>query len=78
MRVLKDNHTSLPAADETLDKGEVQCTCTKCLSSFAFRQTDPEVVTTNEMEFQIDCPVCGAPLEMQKHTGIVRQRQPEG
>lgn len=77
MRVLKDNKSSLPAADTPLEKGEVQCTCTKCLSSFAFRQTDPEVVTTNEMEFHVDCPACDAPLLVEKHTGIVRQRQQE-
>lgn len=73
MRVLKDNSPATKA-----EKGEVECTCTKCLSTFAFRATDPEVITTNELEYIVNCPACKAPLEVGKHTGIVRQRQETG
>jgi hypothetical protein len=77
MRVLKDNKSRLPAAGDQTQKGEVDCTCTKCLSAFAFRATDPEVITTNEMEYLVNCPVCEAPLLVEKHSGIVRQRETE-
>jgi hypothetical protein len=75
MRVLKDNKASLPAApnSDKLEQGELAATCSKCLSSFAFRAADPGVQTTNELEYLLDCPVCNQALEIGKHTGIVRQ-----
>lgn len=77
MRVIKDNTTALPSKTEPGLPPEQECTCTKCLSKFAFRQTDPEVVTTNELEFLVNCPVCETSLEIGKHTGIVRLSNPE-
>lgn len=77
MRVLKDNKSQLPAPADATQPGEVECTCSKCLSSFAFRATDPEVLTTNELDYLVSCPTCDASLEVGKHSGIVRQRNPE-
>lgn len=77
MRVLKDNRSRLPAHSDQSQVGEITCTCTKCLSEFAFRVTDPEVATTNEMDYLVTCPACDAPLSVEKHLGIVRSRQPE-
>jgi hypothetical protein len=54
---------------------EYETTCTNCLTQFAFHRTDPQVVTTNEMEFLVDCPVCETSLEIGSVTGVVRQRR---
>lgn len=78
MRLIKDNSGGVKApATEAAPKGEapeVEATCTRCLSTFAFRQTDAEVETTNELEFLLNCPACEQPLLIEKNTGIVRQR----
>jgi hypothetical protein len=61
-----------PAVDT---RPEYEATCTNCLSQIAFRRTDPEVTTTNELEFILNCPVCATELHIGEVTGITRSRR---
>jgi len=48
-----------------LQKGERLATCGSCHAYFGFVRKDPGVVCSNEMEFDVDCPVCGEPVHVE-------------
>lgn len=55
MRVLLDT-TVTPIEKK---QGERLATCLHCLSYFAFIRAEAGVTCSNEMEFTVECPVCG-------------------
>lgn len=53
---------------------EFKCTCTRCLTKFAFTMQDEGVTIDNEGDLSLECPKCNQPLLVGKVTGIVTQR----
>jgi len=43
----------------TLQKGERTAVHSGCNAYFTFNRKEEGVVCSNEMEFTVDCPVCG-------------------